>query len=269
MTQLPAPIPRSALPSEGTKSGRRRFRRAELKTRLRIYLHPLVKPTHPTETGFVILSQVRSGSHLLRSLIECHPEIAVFRELLRIKTRYPKRLIQNALSARREPFVGFMVKAGHICSNQGLDLDEWLDWMHAGGFQMVYLRRRSLRLQTLSLYLAVSRTFWMQRVPPAGKMESLTVNLDEFRICADFLLSRRPVEERWLEALPGIRLTYEDDLLDPNSHQQTGNAVFQMLGLEPAPVKTDLLRITTDDPRDFVENWDEVAAIPLPDTSGE
>jgi len=54
-----------------------------------------------------------------------------------------------------------------------------------------------------------------------------------------------------------LELTYEDDLLKPETHQDTMDRIFDNLGLESCSVKSDLIRITSNDFRDFISNYDE------------
>jgi hypothetical protein len=61
-----------------------------------------------------------------------------------------------------------------------------------------------------------------------------------------------------LGSVPHLRLTYEDDLLDPPSHQVTVDRVCGYLGIDSAPVRSDLVKIAPRRIRDMVSNFDEV-----------
>jgi hypothetical protein len=64
-----------------------------------------------------------------------------------------------------------------------------------------------------------------------------------------------------LKAIPKLELVYEDDLREASQQQRTVDRVCAFLGLDPSPVKTELLRLTPTSVSDQVENFDEVAAL--------
>src|SRR5581483_5136873 len=64
-----------------------------------------------------------------------------------------------------------------------------------------------------------------------------------------------------LAGVPVLELVYEDDLLEPEAQQRTADRVCSYLGLAPAPVKTDLVKLAPRSVADQLENFDEVAAL--------
>ena len=57
-----------------------------------------------------------------------------------------------------------------------------------------------------------------------------------------------------------LTVEYESDLLDPARHQQTADRVFAYVGLESAPVDTDLSRSVSGALSDRIANYDELAS---------
>ncbi len=58
-----------------------------------------------------------------------------------------------------------------------------------------------------------------------------------------------------------ITIVYEDDLLPENKQQQTMDIIFDYLSLPSVLVKTNLVRTTSDNMSDFIENYDELVKI--------
>ena len=63
-----------------------------------------------------------------------------------------------------------------------------------------------------------------------------------------------------LEDIPHLSVTYEQDLLPQNRHQDTADRIFEYLGLAPARVETQLRKLTSNDLSQIVDNLDEVTA---------
>ena len=60
-----------------------------------------------------------------------------------------------------------------------------------------------------------------------------------------------------LRDISKLTLTYEDNLLKPETHQDTMDRIFDYLGLQSYSVNSDLVRITSNEFRDFISNYDE------------
>jgi hypothetical protein len=63
-----------------------------------------------------------------------------------------------------------------------------------------------------------------------------------------------------LGGLPRLEVTYEEDLLDQTRHQSTLDRLSDGLGLPEARASTNVRRITQDDLRSTIANYEEVEA---------
>lgn len=252
-------IPLSSIRPQRSTAGGRRYRRYLRRRRLRLYLHPLFRSSHPTLKRFIVLSQMRVGSNLLRSLINSHPQVFCQDELFkRLKAFNARLLLENAAAARPEPVFGYMLKPHHPEDEQGFDNGEWIRWMQEEGFRLIHLRREDALRHALSIYMAMGRNVWIKRDGAPPRLESVTVDIERLLQIRAFVESWRDVESLWLESMPARSFSYERDLQDAGRHQSTADAVFEFLEVESVPVQTDLVRTLPTDPAEFVLNWDEV-----------
>jgi hypothetical protein len=66
-------------------------------------------------------------------------------------------------------------------------------------------------------------------------------------------------EQKLLEDVSYLSLTYEDNLRDPDAHQSTVDTVCEYLGVEPARVATSHQKLAPRSLRAGVANYDELA----------
>ena len=61
--------------------------------------------------------------------------------------------------------------------------------------------------------------------------------------------------------IPYITIVYEEDLLPGDKQQKTMDRIFDYLDLPSVSVRTNLVRTTSDNMSDFIENYEEVVNI--------
>jgi hypothetical protein len=241
--------------------GHRRYVRQVKRRRLKIYLRPLFRRTYPTRERFILLSQMRSGSHLVRSLVNAHPSVHCDAEIFAtVPTVIPRLLLKNAMGAREEPVYGFMLKPNHPAITQGSTTAHWIEWMQHEGFKLVHVQREDRLRQALSCHLAIQRQVWIVKKGVSKGVQPLRIDPEEILGIRTFIDSWKDSEEEWVSTLPSISFSYERDLESPERHQETADAIFDFLGLESVPVAAQIQRVLPPDPREYVTNWEEVAA---------
>ncbi|HEX7003906.1 MAG TPA: hypothetical protein VF168_06950 [Trueperaceae bacterium] len=226
--------------------------------RIAAYRHLLKSP--PTDERFLIWSQSRCGTTLLTRLLDSHPRVDCEMELLARWVPWPELYVESQRRRVRAEYFGFKVFVHHLVRDQRMGRPkEFLDRMHDRGYRIIYLKRENLLRHSLSQYL--------RRATGVTHATSDGVVSRRYAIDVDLLLRHmRDREEFWClaeEALSGKPyhyLSYERDLQDGRSHQRTLDGVFSFLGVESAPVHTDLRRINDRRLVDLIENYDELAA---------
>lgn len=214
-------------------------------------------------TRFIVFAQGRTGTWLLRDLLNAHPAIHCEKEILASRWLAPLVVLEGR-SHRRSQVYGCHVQIRHLVETHGIAPGPFLRQLHGAGWRVLHLRRRNLLRQSVSSLIARERRLWQttEDLPP----RRFTIDLDELMAWLDRREAFLRQEAAALEALPHLALVYEDDLLEERCHQATADRVFAFLGVDPVPVKASLKRLGSDSLADSVENLgalvDRVAASP-------
>lgn len=217
---------------------------------------------------FVIVCPGRCGSELLVDLLQSQPGMVCDGEILRHKVRFPKLFMearaQRAVHAGAD-FYGCKVLVSQLDSIQRLgDPAAFLARLDAHGWALLGLTRRNVLRQSLSWLWAMQRDDYHQRRgndSPSSGPETLTVAPDQ--LIAMMGLSEqasRFVDEVTAAARRWLKLTYEDDLEQPDRHQATVDAVMGWLGACSAPASTDLVPTGAGRLAERISNFDDVTA---------
>ena len=154
---------------------------------------------------------------------------------------------------------GFKVKPYQLTADQRVDPKRWLQRMSGRGWRIIRLWRRNVLRHALSNMVAEHVGGFVFRAesppPPRGIVVDTEMLIGAMRMRSDLVEQ----EQSALDGLPHITVCYEDDLMDASRHQATLDRLSEQLGLQPAPARTGVRRITEQDLRDMVVNYDEVA----------
>lgn len=222
------------------------------------HLRPAPRQAAP-ERRFVLFARGRSGTTLLLSLLDRHPAAACDGEILRRRARHPRGLIEAREALTTPPVYGFKLLSYQLRSLQ----THWpnrralLEGLVNDGFRVIYLRRRNLLRHALSGLYAEHRRRWHQ-TSEAASHERFSIDRSDLFRWLDGSTQLARFEQRMLEALPHLALTYEDDLEDAAVHARTLHRVTGWLGLDPIDPQTTLQRTTPRRLDAFVDNAAEV-----------
>lgn len=212
---------------------------------------------------FVIVSQERTGSTLLSTLLSFHPRILTDMDIFYTPETWPttRRTGRSLFSSR--PVRGFKFKGAHAPLQASVHAARtFLQTEHDAGLHVVRLQRHNLLRQTISSYMVGARNdlhAWKERGENgAPKTSSVAVDVDEVfeRMVYFARLSR--FQDRMLDGIPHLDISYESDLLDASEHQSTADHIFAHLGLDTHPVETQLRKLTPNNLAEVVANVDEL-----------
>lgn len=214
-------------------------------------------------TRFAIVTVGRSGSELLRVLLDSHPEIVCDGEILAADPVWPRLRVaaRTAEAARRGAEVyGWKLLIGHLGDPAvSSGPARFVAGLARRGTRFILLEREDHLQQAISWYRAHATRYHYHR----GEEDAFAPQ----EIDPDLLLQATAVNAEataWLRRavspFPHLHLTYERDLLDPHDRQQTLDRVCRFLGVEPAPMSSDLVRISPRRTREMVTNWPAIAA---------
>ncbi|NEP82501.1 MAG: hypothetical protein F6K39_32760 [Okeania sp. SIO3B3] len=136
--------------------------------------------------------------------------------------------------------------------------EQFLLNMYESGYKFIYLTRRNLLNHALSNINARQKKFH-HRVSE-GKLEyqQMKVEIDEVFKWIQNSEKRGKYEHDLLRKIPHLSLTYEDNLLNSESHQATVDQILKLLNLASVPVKTNLVKLMPLELSKMVENYEEL-----------
>lgn len=235
-----------------------------LPTRARSQIEPyLQRARSRPEVRFCIFAQGRTGSSLLRSLLNTHPEITCVGEVLGPDpVLFPVRFVERHARLTDTPAFGFKVKIYQLTRHQGLaDPARFLTALTRRGYHLLYLHRRNVLRQAISNSFALAAGRYHLRA--GEKPDVRAIRVDPDRILE--VMNRRQEHTELERSVLGdvdahtLDLAYEDHLLDPSSHQSTVDTIVSFLGLSASvEVTTRFQRIVTGALRERIANFDEV-----------
>jgi LPS sulfotransferase NodH len=197
---------------------------------------------------YIIVFGARSGSHLLRSLLNSHPDVVCDNELfLHNDVRpYPENpfayIESNKAVNASAPVYGYKLSLHQIYNMKHMDdSNQFLARMQQNGWSIIYIYRSDIVRQAVSL-LKVLKTN-IAHISKGDKVPYRKVSMGIAEICSTIysLQFYRKREERLLKKIPHLRINYEHDLMDPAMHQITANKVFNFLNIPYAEVSTDCI----------------------------
>lgn len=209
-----------------------------------------------------MFAQGRTGSELLRSLLNAHPEVYCDGEILDHRRLVPTAFIRGRAASRGEAVYGFKAKIYQLTQTQEMhDPGAFLHGLHARHWRIVYLYRRNILRQAISNIVAKKRRAFHRKAGDEPSFGKLHVDCGRLLVSMENRRRFLAEEREALGDLPRMDVVYEDDLLPPERQQQAADRVFAFLGLASAPIHTDHLKVTPPRLQDFVENYGEMAAV--------
>ena len=218
---------------------------------------------------FIVLSQHRSGSALLVSLLNSHPDIHCESILFYYRKMLPMSYL--ACRSRMSPknVFGFKLMPNHIGYQGYKDAKQFILNVHQSGYSIIKLSRHNLLNSALSLLYAQKRgKYYYNRLERAQGLPKLTLDPSELLQKIDWLEQLATLQNQITETIPHLALVYEDDLENPTDQQTTVDRITQYLELPNVQVQSDIARITVTDHSEYIANFDEVLAT-LRDTGVE
>jgi hypothetical protein len=139
------------------------------------------------------------------------------------------------------------------------DPQGFLNRLRDDDWSFIYLRRNNLLRLAVSVWIARTRKVWHAKSENGLPRDK--INLDSEALMGTLLRAEKAVagEEQVLAQIPHLRLTYEEDLLAQERHQETADRVFEYLELPSAEVEAKSIRLGPDRLSEAIENFDEIS----------
>lgn len=222
---------------------------------------------HISPTKLIIYATPRTGSTLLGTLLDAHPEISYKDEIL-AKSRWsgiPKRFLRRIVIKRITPWLQLAslrtpgIYACKLMQHQAKLDSSSLKRLTYSGWRIVTLRRSDLVAQVLSMEVAWRYRRWHRY---QGQDE---IECQAFEIPGQYFIDRlnfwnsiRVSTQRVLEGVPHHSVVYEEDLQRSERWQDTSAKIFNFLGIKEVPVSSNLVKFTERPYQDFILNYCEL-----------
>lgn len=217
---------------------------------------------HKDYRRFIVLSRSRTGSNLLVSFLDSHPNIRAKGEILR-KLDGRRTAIEIADGAfGREPrsikAKGFKIFYYHPTG--GKDTGIWAHLTGMDGLHVIHLKRRNLLRISISRKIAGDEGVWkVKDARTGGRTSRKQVSFTVEELTRSFERTRQ--WERHGDALfgghPLVSVDYEDIV---QHTEPTFRTLTDFLGVPYVQPRTSLVRQNPDATRDLVVNHAELAA---------
>ncbi|MBZ0151177.1 MAG: DUF6473 family protein [Planctomycetes bacterium] len=244
-------------------------------------LQATARPLVNEPTQFLIVSAGRTGSNLLRSLLDSHPAAfcggEVFNKDFVAKQGVPwpigdtkqdpelRTLMLENPGAYYDRLLRIAKDAGYGAIGAKLTYENGASHPAASErlagdprIRVIHLQRKNLLRQYVSLQRAFATGQWTAGTAAATPLPPVEI---DFVKCVWFFLRNRELQataDRVFANHPKLTITYEELSADP---QRVGRQCVEFLGLDPSvPLKVGQKKSATDTLREAIANYDELKA---------
>ena len=216
---------------------------------------------------FVIYTRGRTGSTVLTDILNCHPDIFCDVEIFNLLysnsiVRFPGSYIDSCskrAAIYKKSVYGFKVKIAQLrFEHKYKNYDKILERLNDDGWKFIHLKRENFFRHKLSNIFTTATNVFQVKNGTEYKTPKLKVDCELLLKGIVYSEEVERTEEENLKNIPHIKVYYEKDLLDNSKHQQTADRIFKYLDLKSCKVQTSLKKMSTENLRDMIENYDEV-----------
>ncbi len=186
---------------------------------------------NPPETKFVIFTGGRTGSSLLRSLLNSHPEIHCEGEILKGRMWAPLQFIKKRSLQSRARVYGFKLLSYQLRDVQSSikNKREFLKALADDGYKIIYLERKDKHRQSLSVAHAMHTDYWHDTGGNNQKKPEAVLPSDLIAALKKEIERLTAFEKDLLEGLDYLPIQYERDLSDEGRREQAMASIFKLL----------------------------------------
>jgi hypothetical protein len=214
---------------------------------------------HKHSAKFVILSQGRSGSTALISLLDSLPGIHSDGEILRRWVPDPLVHIYRRASIRKSDCYGFKIITHHIQNVQNIpDASVFLRRLHFLGYKIIYLKRDNLLELAVSNIKARQDGFHAKVDGAGAKSKLISVALNDLMYWLNGSESVLAEEKEILADIPHLELVYERDLQFSSCHPKTVKLICNYINVDYQEPSCEFRKISAKPMSRQIENYEEV-----------
>jgi LPS sulfotransferase NodH len=216
---------------------------------------------HADFTKFIVLSRSRTGSNMLMSLLNSHPEVIAEHEIFaRLNGRDAGEVVAKAYA--KQPYYvkakGFKVFYYHPLDGDSAALLH--DLAGAKSIRVIHLKLRNILRTLISRKIAGIKDVWAATSEArldVGRHKATRFTAEELEVGFRRTRDWEVDGDRRFARHPLMSLSYEDLVRDPDSSLAE---VLDFLGLQHFPLQTNLRKQNPERLADLVTNYGELKA---------
>lgn len=212
--------------------------------------------------SFVLLDIGQSGCITLAEWFSAHKEITFQEDILSQAVRFPRMSIYQRIRQSDNEVYGFNVSVEQLRQVQRIaDPNQFLQDLRRGGCRVIFLNRRDMlrhAIATLKAYSLNCRFDIASNAADTAPRSQFKVDVTELLACLKYMDNQRLEAQAMLHEVPCLSLTYEDDLINPNSHEGTAKRLSEFLKIPNIQATSSKLKLVHQQLADIIENYDEV-----------
>lgn len=214
---------------------------------------------HDNYKKFIVITRSRTGSNLLISFLNSHPNVIAKGEVFRrIENKSSKDVWRNLFSKvhKNIKYVGCKIFYYHPLDSD--DKEVWDLIKRDENIKIIHLTRKNMLRTVLSREIADKTQNWTNKSGKTIKLEDKRVEL-KIEDCFEEFKTTKSNEngvrnEYMRDAF--LEVTYEDLVSD---NQGTMNQIFDFLNIPETSAKSKLRKQNKEELKDLILNYDELA----------
>jgi len=217
-------------------------------------------------TNFIIYGMGRSGSNLLRTLLNSHPEVFCDNEIFHKKRRAKKnKVVQYLIQHYPVSYVYYKkysskanIYGFKLHQSQLDDTEKILTKLHGKGWKIIHLYRKNILKQAISMKVAQQTGKWIRNAKMPDPEEKFYIDPENLLAHINNRIFYTEQVFRVLDKIEHLEVVYEDDLYYQDKWPATTGKIFDYLNTYPVEAQTK--RLKTDPRPDWerIENFDEI-----------
>ncbi|MGB3298259.1 MAG: hypothetical protein WBA76_08305 [Phormidesmis sp.] len=220
-----------------------------------------VMGSRPHKPSFVVFDIGQSGGMLLTHWFQAHRKITFQADILSQAVRFPRLSVYQHVRQSRGEVYGFSTTVEQLRQVQRMaDPNQFLQDLRRGGCRVIALNRRDALRHAIATLKTYSINCRFDTADNSQRSGRFTVDVGELIDCLKYLDNQRIEASAILHEVPHLGLTYEDDLMDPNSHTATAERLCDFLEMPTIKPVGSSLKLVHQQLADIVDNYDELQA---------
>lgn len=228
------------------------------------YLWIFRRTTVP-QKKFIIYGCGRSGSTLLTSLLNSHPDIYVdgeiFHENLVTQVRFPFMYINNLskrATLRNKNVYGCGIMSRHMEDQKFINHRKFIHKLYNRGWYIIHLRRRNVFKKVLSRELAMEDGVWEIKNDINTNERNYKLNINN--VYRNILLQNKlyELEDEILNGIEHFKIYYEDHLEYKDNWVKKLNELAQYFDLEVFSPITNMRKKSKGTETRDITNYDDL-----------